>query len=144
MALLWDRYHLGERKFLKARPVRLRLGTHILATNSVNLLVAAAFTVMGIFVLYLAGSSEMTSGSGFQKGIALWVAGAFGWVEKATAPIPESVLGLGILALASVFVYTTLRDRTRRGRTPSSDDDPESDVEPADHEDSADLSSTPK
>ena len=93
MALAWDRYRLGERNFLKARPVRLHLGSHILATNTVNLVVAAAFTVMGIFVMYLAGSGEMTSGNGFQNGIALRVANAFGWVAKVTAPIPEAVLG---------------------------------------------------
>ncbi len=144
MALLWDRYHLGERKFLQARPVRLHLGAHTLATNSVNLVVAAAFTIMGFFVIYLAGSGTMTSGPGFQKGIARRVAGAFGWVEKATAPIPEAVLGLGILALASVFVYATLRGRTRGGQPHLSDEDPESGAGSSCHEDSADLPSTPK
>jgi len=144
MALLWDRYHLGERKFLKARPVRLHLGTHILATNSVNLVVAAAFTIMGFFVIYLAGSGTMTSGPGFQKGIARGVAGAFGWVEKVTAPIPEAVLGLGILALASVFVYATLRGRTRGGQPHPFDEDPESGAGSSCHEDNADLPSNPK
>ena len=144
MALAWDRFRLGERTFLKARPVRLHLGSHILATNTVNLVVAAAFTVMGIFVMYLAGSGTMTSGPGFQKGIARGVAGVFGWVEKVTKPVPEAILGLVVLALAAVFVYATLRDRTRRRPTPFSDDDPESGVGPADHEDSADLPSMPK
>jgi len=144
MALLWDRYHLGERKFLKARPVRLHLGTHILATNSVNLVVAAMFTIMGFSVIYLAGSGTMTSGPGFQKGIAKAVAGAFGWIEKATAPIPEAFLGLGILALASVFVYTTLRDRTHGGQPHLYDEDPESGAGSSYTEDSADLPSNPK
>ena len=144
MALVWDRYHLGERNFLKAKPVRLHLAGRTLATNTVNLVVAGAFTIMGIFVIYLAGSGTMTSGPGFQKGIARGVAGVFGWVEKITKPVPEAILGLVILALASVFVYATLRDRTRRGPTPFSDDDPDSGVGPADHEDSADLPSNPK
>ena len=80
MALVWDRFHLGERKFLKARPVRIHLGSHILATNTVNLVVAAAFTVMGIFVMYLAGSGQMTSGRGSRWPSAnAWPRPSAGW-----------------------------------------------------------------
>jgi len=111
MALLWDRFRLGERKFLKARPVRLHLGTHILATNTVNLVVAAGFTVMGLFVMHLASSEQMTSGPGFQVAFGKRLASVFGWVEKVTSPVPEALLGLVVLALAGVFVYATLRDR---------------------------------
>src|ERR1035437_1817936 len=108
MALLWDRFRLGERKFLKARPVRLHLGVHILATNTVNLVVAAGFTVMGLFVMYLASSKEMTSCPGFQVAFGKLLASFFGWVEKVTSPVPEALLGLVVLALAGVFVYATL------------------------------------
>ena len=111
MALLWDRFRLGERKFLKARPVRLHLGTHILATNTVNLVVAAGFTVMGLFVMHLASSEQMTSGPGFQVAFGKRLASVFGWVEKVASPVPEALLGLVVLALAGVFVYATLRDR---------------------------------
>jgi cytochrome c biogenesis protein CcdA len=119
MALLWDRFRLGERKFLKARPVRLHLGTHILATNTVNLVVAAGFTVMGLFVMHLASSQQMTSGPGFQVAFGKRLAAFFGWVEKVTSPVPEALLGLVVLALASVFVYATLRDRPGKAQPPS-------------------------
>jgi cytochrome c-type biogenesis protein len=122
MALLWDRFRLGERKFLRARPVRLHLGNHILATNTVNLVVAAGFTFMGLFVTYLAGSGKMTSGPGFQVAFGRRLASLFAWVEKVTAPIPEVFLGLVVLALAGVFVYATLRDHRRGGPPPSSDE----------------------
>ena len=142
MALLWDRFKLGERKFLKARPVRLHLGTHILATNTVNLVVAAGFTVMGVFVMFLAGSGKMTSGPGFQVALGKRVAEVFGWVEKATASIPEALLGLAVLALASVFVYATLRDRSRGGPSPEPEDDLDSKADSRSHADSADAPST--
>jgi len=144
MALLWDRFHLGERKFLKARPVRIHLGGHILATNTVNLVVAAAFTVMGIFVMYLAGSGKMTSGPGFQVAFGKRLASTFGWVEKITAPIPEAFLGLVVLALAAVFVYATLRNRPRRGQPRSPADDAEYDDASSCHEDATDVPSTHK
>ncbi|MHB8187846.1 MAG: cytochrome c biogenesis CcdA family protein [Dermatophilaceae bacterium] len=144
MALAWDRFHLGERKFLKARPVRLHLGSHILATNTVNLVVAAGFTFMGIFVMYLAGSGKMTSGPGFQIAFGKRLASVFGWVEKITAPIPEAALGLVVLALAGVFVYATLRDRPRKGQGSPLFDDPELDDAPACHEHTTEPTSTHK
>jgi len=144
MALLWDRFHLGERKFLKARPVRIHVGSHVLATNTVNLVVAAAFTVMGLFVMYLAGSGTMTSGGGFQVAFGKRLASTFGWVEKVTAPVPEAILGLLVLALAAVFVYATLRNRPSRGRLCSSADDPEDEDSASPHEDTIDATSTHK
>jgi len=143
MALLWDRFHLGERKFLTARPVRLRLGVGVLVTNTVNLVVAVVFAAMGLFVIYLAGSGTMTSGPGFQVAISRRVALVFAWIEKTTAPIPEVFLGLFILGLAAVFIYATLRHRPRRGQ-PRSDADPESGAEPSCHEDTTKAPSTRK
>lgn len=127
MALLWDRFKLGERKFLKARPVRLRLGTRLLATNTVNLVVAAGFTVMGLLLMHLASSGKMTSGPAFQVAFGERLALFFKWVETVTAPIPEAALGLVVLALAAVFIYATLRDRPRKGQPPFA---PENDPEP--------------
>ena len=113
MALLWDRFRLGERRYLQARPVNIRLGRHTVHTNSINIAVAAAFAVMGSFVIYLAGSGTMTSGPGFQVAAGRGLARAFDTFEQWVSPVPEPLLGLGVLALASVFVYATLRDRHR-------------------------------
>jgi cytochrome c-type biogenesis protein len=145
MALLWDRFHLGERKFLKARPVRLHFGTHILATNTVNLVVAAGFTVMGLFVMYLAGSEQMTSGPGFQVAFGKRLASVFKWIETVTAPVPEAILGLVVLAIAGVFVYATLRNRPRKGEPPFAPEDaPESEAATLLHEDTAETPLTRK
>ena len=111
MALLWDRYKLGERKFLRAKPVRIRLAGKILATNTVNLAVAAAFAVMGGFVIYLANTGQMTGGPGFQVAMGKTLERVFTRIEVWTDPVPEPLLGLAVLALAAVFVVATLRDR---------------------------------
>jgi hypothetical protein len=42
--------------------VRLRVGRRILATNTVNLLVAAGFVAMGVAVILQAGATDMTGG----------------------------------------------------------------------------------
>ena len=113
LALAWDRYRLGERRFLRAKPIRIRVAARVLATNTVNLLVAAAFTVMGGFLIYLANSGQMTGGPGFQVAIGKGLSRIFARIETWTDPVPEPILGLAVLALAAVFVVATLRDRHR-------------------------------
>jgi len=117
MALAWDRFDLGTKRFLQARPVTIRLPQgRALHTNSVNVIVAIAFTVMGAFVLRLASSGTMTSGPGMQVAVGDWLAGVFHRIEDITAPIPEPILGAALLGLVAVFVVATLRRRTE---TPS-------------------------
>jgi cytochrome c biogenesis protein CcdA len=113
LALAWDRFRLGERTLLRARPVRIRLAGKVLATNTVNLVVAAGFAVMGGFVIYLANTRQMTGGPGFQVAIGKGLERIFARIEAWTNPVPEPVLGLAVLALAAVFVVATLRDRRR-------------------------------
>lgn len=113
MALAWDRYRLGERGWLCARPVQLHLGGRTVRTNTVNVVVAVGFAVMGGFVVYLAGSQRMTGGPGFQVAIGSFLARVFARVERWTSGVPDLLLGLGVIALAAVFVVATLRDRHR-------------------------------
>jgi cytochrome c-type biogenesis protein len=118
MALLWDRLRLGERRLIKARPVRLRIAGRTLVTNTVNVAVAIVFAVMGGFIIYLAQSERMTGGPGFQAGFGRFLGRVFGQIETWVRPIPEAVLGLGLLALAAVFVLAMLTDRRRKAARP--------------------------
>jgi cytochrome c biogenesis protein CcdA len=113
MALLWDRFRLGERRFLRAKPIRIHVGRRVLVTNTVNVVVAAGFAVMGGFVLYLANTGEMTGGPGFQVSSGRALSRFFERIQAIVDPVPEPILGLGVLALAAVFVIATLRDRHR-------------------------------
>ena len=113
MALLWDRFRLGERRFLQGKTVRIRMAGKVLVTNTINIAVAAAFAVMGGLVIYLANTGQMTGGPGFQVSIGKGLSKAFARIESLTDPVPEPVLGLVVLALGAVFVVATLRDRHR-------------------------------
>lgn len=136
MALVWDRLRLGEKPSARARPVRLRLFGRTLNTNTVNIAVAVAFAVMGGFVIYLAGASQMTRGPGFQVAIGRWLSGLFAQVETWLAPVPEPVLGLLVLAIAGVFVHATVIDRRRERRgVPTTPAQPAA-TRPAAHSDS--------
>lgn len=125
MALLWDRLHLGERRFLQARPVRVRLWKgRALTTNTINMAVAIAFATMGGFILFLGQAGEMTSGPGFQVAIGEWLSRVFERIQEWVTPVPEPVLGAGILVLVATFVVAMLRDRRRDFAEPSSSAEP--------------------
>jgi cytochrome c-type biogenesis protein len=130
MALTWDRLGLREKTWLKARPIRLRLGALRLTTNTVNLAVAIAFATMGGFVIYLAGTKTMTRGPGFQVAIGQWLGRQFEHLQQWLAPIPEPLLGLLVATVAVILAYVTLVDR-RRDRASAT---PRSDPANADHD----------
>lgn len=115
MALAWDKLRLGERRLHLAGPVRLRLAGRTLVTSTLNIAVAAGFTVMAGFVFYLAGAGRMTGGPGFQVAIGRGLAHLFRRIEAWTAPVPEPVLGLALLALAAVFAIAALHGHRRPG-----------------------------
>jgi len=113
-------------------------------TLGVSLVAGTIATVMGLFVMYLAGSGTMTTGPGVQVAFGKRLASAFGWVEKVTEPIPEVFLGLFVLALAAVFVYATLRNRPGRGQLPTSAKDPDPEDSPSSREHTSEPTSTHK
>ncbi len=115
MALVWDKARLGERRWLRAKPLRLRIGARTLRTNTVNLAVALAFTVMGVAVIGLAASPNMTRGTDAQYAAGAGVTGLAARVLDWLAPVPEPLLGLALFALAGAFIWATLRDRRPRG-----------------------------
>ena len=121
MALAWDKLGLSERSFLRARPVRLHLAGRTLVTGTVNIAVAAGFLTMAGFVFYLAGAGRMTGGPGFQVAIGRALAHLFRRMEIWTAPVPEPVLGLALLALAAVFAVVALRGHRRPELGPDPD-----------------------
>lgn len=114
MALVWDKARLGEKRFLRARPVRLTVAGRTLVTNTVNVVVAVAFVVMGAFIISLAGSPGMTGGTAAQAWASDALTQVFGTVQDALSPIPEPVQAAALIAVAAAFVWGTIADR----RTP--------------------------
>lgn len=116
MGLLWDKLPKGGQSWLRARPVRIRLAGRTLYTNTVNLAVAIGFVIMGVAVILQANATDMTGGSSPLVPVGEWLGVVFKALLAWTAPIPEPVLGVGLLALVAAFIIVTLRDR-RRART---------------------------
>ncbi|MBI2237575.1 MAG: cytochrome c biogenesis protein CcdA [Actinobacteria bacterium] len=112
LAVLWDRFRLGERRFMTAKAIRLRIGGRAFATNTMNIAVAVAFALMGAMVLVLAANGNTTAAPGFQRAIGRWLSSVFTTVNAALEPIPEPLLGLALLAVALFFVVVGLRGRS--------------------------------
>lgn len=114
MALIWDKAKLGEKKFLRAKLVRMRVAGRVVVTNTVNIAVAVGFAIMGVFIIALADDTDMTGGTRAQDLAASTLTDVFLAVQRFVSPVPEPVLGLGLLALVGLFVWATLSERRRR------------------------------
>jgi cytochrome c-type biogenesis protein len=112
MGLLWDRLRLGERRLFAAKPVRIRVTGYTLDTNTVNVAVAASFSLMAGFVFFLAANGNTAVAPSFQLALGRWLSGVFLRVTTALRPIPEPVLGAALLAAAVAFVVLGFRRRT--------------------------------
>lgn len=114
MALVWDKARLGERRLFRAKAVTIRLAGREFVTNTINIAVAAAFVIMGSFVVALANSTEMTGGTRAQDWVSEQLTATFarilGWLD----PIPEAVQGLFLLGFVVLLVRFALADRRRR------------------------------
>ena len=123
MALFWDRFRLGERRPFRARPVNLRVGGRVVATNTVNVAAAAAFAVMALFVFFLAGTGNTATAPPFQRAIGRWLSSMFARIVSALDPVPEPILGLALLSVAFLFVAAAVRGRTTTPEGGSCHDD---------------------
>ena len=118
MALVWDAAHLNERRWGRARPITVRVAGHTMRTNTVNVAVATAFVAMGTGIIALAGSTTMTGQANwFQRSAGEGVTRFAQAVLSGLAPVPEPVLGIGLLVVAALFVWFTLRQRPRPGQS---------------------------
>lgn len=111
IALFWDRFNLGEKRFLQAKPVNVKIAGKQIATNTINLAAAAAFWIMGAIVLVLAANGNTTATPGFQRSIGRWLTSFLLRVETWLKPIPEPILVIALFAVAALFVRIGLRDR---------------------------------
>jgi hypothetical protein len=114
MALVWDKAKLNERRFLRARLVRIRLAGRVLVTNTVNLVVAVGFTAMGIAIIALSNQRDMNRGSAAQTWISGHLTTVFLHIQEWASPVPEVLQALLLFLVVGGLVAATLTGRRRR------------------------------
>ncbi len=113
MALVWDKARLAERRFWRARLVRLRLGGHVLVTNTVNLVVAVGFLAMGVAIVALANSVDMSRGTAVQAWAGARLADLFLRFQQWASPVPEAIQAVLLFLVVGGLVAATLTGRRR-------------------------------
>lgn len=110
MAILWDRFDLGHRKWLRGRAIRIGpIGTH-----TTSLISGALFIGIGLLFLLTAGTANLGGFLSADTEVALQ-----GWLARATGNISNVVVALAIVLVAiGVLTY-----RLRQPRTPSTTED---------------------
>jgi cytochrome c biogenesis protein CcdA len=113
IALMWDRSHLGDRRILIGRDVTLGRGSRAVHTSTTNIVVAAAFALMGLFVIILGLTGNPMWSTGAQVALGRWLTGAAGGVLRFLRPVPEPVLGVGLLLFAGAIGWLGIRGSRR-------------------------------
>ncbi len=130
MALVWDKAHLNERRFLRAKPVRIRIAGRLLVTNTVNLAVAIGFTAMGIAIVALANDKNMDRGSAAQTWIAEQMTSVFLRIQAWASPVPEVLQALILFLVVAGLAAATLTGRRRRSPGTLGHDEPDGALAP--------------
>jgi cytochrome c-type biogenesis protein len=112
---LWDRLGGRDVKIFRGRPLTYRLAGRTVRTTTLDLGVAAMFTAMGGLLLVVAAAGASLAPT-FQVGIGLTITGWFEQVVAFVDPIPNLVIGIGLIGLAATAL--ALSARQPRGKTP--------------------------
>lgn len=106
LALLWDRFDLGKKAWLRGREIRLgRLRTH-----STNLVSGILFVGIGLLFLLTDGTANLGGFTSVDTQFSLQA-----WLQDLTGQVSNAVLLLVLIGLALlVLVVRLLRSRSRR------------------------------
>jgi cytochrome c-type biogenesis protein len=110
MTMVWDRLGLGDRKVFRGREVQWGFAGRTFITNTVNLIAAGMFALMGI-VLVVVAVTGSTIATTFQAGIGTWIEDRLvplvGWMES----VPDVLIAGALLAIAVTAVVISGRGR---------------------------------
>jgi cytochrome c biogenesis protein CcdA len=109
LAVLWDRFDLGRRSWLRGR--ELSLGS--LRVHTTNLISGIMFVVLGIVFIAYEGTSAL-SGLYEENGAVDVSYATERWASSVTQSIPDALVFAVILAAALLLTVTTYRRRRKK------------------------------
>ena len=110
MTVAWDRLGLGDRAAFRGRDVTWSVGGRTFHTNTLSLLSSALFVVMGVIVIAVAITGATVAPT-FQEGFGRWLENLMAPVVRFMEPVPDAVVGLGLVGVAVGAVAVSGRDR---------------------------------
>ena len=113
LALLWERFDLGRRRWLRGREIPLPGGVSVHSTNLVS---GAMFVLLGTIFIVFQGTSAL-EGLYAANGATNLAFAAERWVNGLAESVPlELMLALAALLLAAVVLYRAIGRLPRRGK----------------------------
>jgi cytochrome c-type biogenesis protein len=113
----WDRFG-GDTARLRGRTVRYQALGRPVTTTTLDLLVAGLFAAMGVGLLVVAARGATIAVS-FSAGVGLRVTQWSEAAARALAPIPDVVIGLGLLGVAAGALLLSARRRPPEPEPPA-------------------------
>ncbi|GLW98570.1 cytochrome c biogenesis CcdA family protein [Microtetraspora sp. NBRC 16547] len=111
LALLWDRFDLGRKTWLRGK--RIRLGP--LRTHSTSLISGLLFVGIGVLFLVTDGTANLGSISSVDDQFSLQV-----WLKSVAGHVPDTALLLGVVTVVLAVLLVRLY-RARSGRVHDGD-----------------------
>jgi cytochrome c-type biogenesis protein len=121
LTAVWDRFGSRDTAFLRGRPITYRLAGRQVTTSTLDLGVAGMFTLMGAILLIVAATGTSLTPT-FQVGAGQAITARLERLVSFLAPVPDAVVGLGLLGLAAAALALSAR---RRPPEPTPDDTPD-------------------
>ncbi len=106
----WDRFGRRDLSWVHGREVRYRVAGREVVTSTIDLIVAATLALMGVGLLVVAATGA-TLAPEAQTGMGVWAAGIAEQVSNALAPIPDALVGVGLIAMAGGAIALAGRRR---------------------------------
>ncbi|WP_066947758.1 cytochrome c biogenesis CcdA family protein [Microtetraspora fusca] len=108
LALLWDRFDLGRRAWLRGRPIRLGP----LRTHTTSLVSGLLFIAIGVLFLVTDGTAALGGLSGVDEQFSMQV-----WLRDVAGRVPDAALPLALVLVAlAVLAARAYRGRASRSR----------------------------
>ena len=104
LALLWNRFELGKKRWLRGRPIRIGP----LTTHSTSLISGLVFIAIGLLFVFTEGTANLGGVMGVEAQFQLQE-----WASAWSAGVPDFILPLAIGAVLLFFVVRALRSRQR-------------------------------
>lgn len=108
LALLWERFDLGSRSFLKPRPVSIGP----VRTNSLSLIAGVVLVVLGVLFIVTGGTAGLGGATNVDQQFAIQA-----WLTGLSDSISDAWVLLGVLVVAAValvaYIVRGLRARPR-------------------------------
>ena len=109
IAYFWDSFNWAESKLVRGVRLRFSLFKRTYHIHSTNLITGIIFLVIGVYILYLASTNQITSVSPSQSQLIAYFTIIQKRILEATKNIPDWIFLTGILLTIALFIKKAIK-----------------------------------